>query len=63
MSPRTAERKLSSRERCERAFESIFEKGHFEQMSVIGPKSAAWIGWYACWRYLEERVQKEYIEA
>jgi hypothetical protein len=60
---RTAELKLTSEERCRKAFEAWIGGSYLEQIArnPQTDRHHAWMGWNACWRYLQEHV-KEYIE-
>lgn len=61
---RGAAAKLTSEERCRKAFAALFgldpsEASDGHSAFEIG----LWQGWRGCWRYLQEHVAKEYIEA
>lgn len=52
---KTAERKLTSEERCKKAFEEYF----VATAKTEGPiKNALWLGWREAWKYLEARVEE-----
>ena len=58
---KTAERNLSSEERCRKAFEE-----RWGPRPVDEPSYQAWVyhleGWGSAWRYLESRVE-EYVKS
>jgi len=59
--PKTAQRKLTSEERCRKEFLTRFGPD-----TAWKEEPAKWaglvIGWQACWRYLESRVA-EYVQS
>ena len=58
--PRTAQTKKTSEERCLEAFEKEFH--HVQEDLTSAPYLSLWLGWQACWRYLEKQVREEFIE-
>ena len=56
--PKTAARKLTSEELCEKAFE------HSDWPKLLEPndRSLAWAVWQDCWKFLQVTL-KEYIES
>lgn len=65
MSPRTAERKLTSEGRCRKAFEkwiSGVDSFWLTDSRILTREDWAQFGWNAAWKYLEQRVTKEFIE-
>lgn len=72
MSPRTAQLKLTSEERCKAAFEKIarpeFNPVVEHEGGKLGPmfsktemRMLRW-GWNLCWQHLEKEVMREFIE-
>jgi hypothetical protein len=53
---KTVTAKLTSEERCRRAFERTFSLPADEP--TITPAGAFWVGWRECWKYLESRVEE-----
>jgi hypothetical protein len=67
MSPKTAQLKKTSEQRCREVFEKEFQlqKGDFEALGLDDegwPWADLFKGWRACWQYLEREVVKEFIE-
>jgi hypothetical protein len=58
--PKTAQRKLTSEERCRKAFEEQFPVVHANRYHP--DTDGIWQGWVACWKYLEQRVT-EFVES
>jgi hypothetical protein len=57
---KVATAKLTSEERCRKAFVRIFSLPAEEP--TVTPAGAFWTGWRECWQYLESRVE-EFIQA
>jgi len=54
---RQAEAKLTSEERCEKAFKEQFNTDPEDEEFAW---DAVWLGWRTCWRYLQEHLA-EYV--
>jgi hypothetical protein len=54
---KTTTAKLTSEERCRKAFEKLFP---LPEATWAPETRAMWLGWEACWRYCESRIA-EYI--
>jgi hypothetical protein len=67
VSPRQPELKKSSQQRCWEAFLKVHQltDQDAQDMGLNDPEWSGgdlWLGWAACWKYLEQTVVKEFIE-
>ncbi len=60
---KTATAKLTSEERCRKAFDKWYVGGIRDWYAIAFPEidadlrdAAAWVAWTQCWQYLESRV-------
>lgn len=59
--------KKAAVDRCEEAFKKWYpvndeDLAHVDQIGQLTRDDWAFLGWKACWRYLQENAYKEFIE-
>lgn len=61
--PKQATAKLTSEERCRKAFERVVVSQMPGYDETWPADLAWWMGWKHCWNYLQTTVTKEFIES